>query len=137
VTEEEIKELTGRELDAKVAEVLFGWVWLMHFTLNRAEIFSPQAVPHLCSEYYGWLPDNGNKRRMRSYDASEYSSTWPGLGLVVEEMQRRGYKLLVSSGTEERLWCASLDGPTSAEGWGTTAGEAVARAALLALGGDE
>jgi hypothetical protein len=139
---DEVMALEGRELDAAVAERIFGWQWLMHPHLNRAEIFSPQAVTYLRGPHYGWLPDDGSKERMRPYEAPAYSSTWNGIGLVEEAMAQRGYYLTLKSPFEPGQPYFAGFTPHGTTGWngrpdheapGATAPLAVARAALLTL----
>lgn len=59
--------------------------------------------------------------------------TWEGMGLVVEEMERRGWKLRIIEASS-CYFCFFVQGANEEQGEGATAPEAVARAALKAIG---
>lgn len=112
------EELTGRALDAMVAEKVFG---------RRVEWRGGKQVtkkPYYYTSLQGW------------FLVPEYSSTWEGLGLVVEEMERRGWELILCHGNANPgcKWHAEWGrGSFTPDAWADTAPEAVARAALKAL----
>lgn len=107
----------GPELDRAVAEVIFGLeVRENRFGEVRAYDFEgePDLVP-------------------------AYSSTWAGLGLVVEEMARRGYSYTIQSADDDyhyyvEMWKAGTDDHCM---FGKSLAEAVCRAALLALAAEK
>lgn len=61
-----------------------------------------------------------------------YSSTWEGMGLVVEEMERRKWKWQTGK-MADGCFGLFIEGGDDFWGSGATAPEAVARAALRAL----
>jgi hypothetical protein len=71
----------------------------------------------------------------------DYAGTWEGLGLVVEELRERGWSLSLygNEPNRERWECylfREWRATSVCDATGATAPEAVARAALLALGGE-
>ena len=128
-------ELTGRELDAAVAEKVFGWQWIS-YDGKKAMLVSHDPV-------YGTVSEA--ELRMAQREKSEdifrlpaYSTTWEGLGLVVEEMGRRQRPLGLYAPYEHKdyweayFYSVPSSGPY-AVARGATAPETVARAALKAL----
>lgn len=133
-----ILALEGRELDAKIAEVVFGWQWWTALETNNSTLMHPEA--------YVMLKETEKVRRGRLGDTAliscfDYSSTWGGMGLVVAEMKKRGYvRLALDSGLgpDWELWRAEFLNPdTDTEAYGETAPLATARAALLTLREEE
>jgi hypothetical protein len=112
LTPDQIKSLRpGPELDRAIGEQLFG----LRVFVN--------PMGGLCAEQGG------------SWALPLYSSTWSGLGLVVEEMERRGYSYTIQSADDDyhyyvEMWKAGAD-----DHWmfGKSLAEATAKAALLAL----
>lgn len=76
----------GRELDALVAEKLFGWQWWKWHTTGKADIFSPNYPPRDLSY---WSPADFYTPRMigwgnRSAGLSYYSTDRTACGAVID-----------------------------------------------------
>lgn len=131
------EELTGRALDAMVAEKVMGWKWFVHPEEPRAFLASPKSLDQM--ERMGWLPDDGREAREMGFSIPAYSSTWEGLGLVVDEMERRKWawkiqKVYRGEGAADGHYALFTSGGQEGYSLALTAPEAVARAALKALG---
>lgn len=142
VTRDAIQALKGRELDAKVAEVVFGWRWItLDFggTLSSILVL-PEIQELFVSPGGGWQNGKLGTPTVSSAfpQVPAYSSTWEGMGLLVEEMVKREY-LPTFTINGESLWYAEffISSEDYGEGCGETAPLAVARAALLALREEE
>jgi hypothetical protein len=149
MTRDEIMALTGRELDAAVAELLFGWRWFVDSAGNEvgeAWMYSPEVAAKISADS-GIVPASPGAPRYYSGIPS-YSSNWLGLGLVVEAMKQRGWGVsivgpLPAPARHERWYSAEFaparrlarDVPMARHRntRSPTAPQAVARAALLAL----
>lgn len=122
----------GRELDALIAEKVFGWRWLVSEGSGKRGIFSEQNNP-------GWFSReaSGHERLAYEWDCKlpyysfDIASAWK----LVERMQAEGHCLevrpyvKVSSGYRVSIWeGGELDYAT-----GETAPLAICRAALKAL----
>ena len=68
--------MKDRELDAKIAELLFGW----------------RKVERVGEEYVGRPPTD-----LGTHPVPRFSTTWEGAGRVVEELLRRGYDVALSA----------------------------------------
>lgn len=77
-TPEEIKQMpAGRDLDAAVMEVAYGWHWMKYQSPNRSEshlltsIFPPDAPNRICvaNRYDSvWLPSDRHAERFSDWD---------------------------------------------------------------------
>lgn len=75
--------IAGRELDAEIAVALFGWDVQRRDHANPARSLW-RRHEHPCGRYsYSIVP--------------AFSTTWEGLGLVVEAMSRRGFHARITS----------------------------------------
>lgn len=116
--------MTDRELDAAVSEVLFGAGTYNYQALGRTErnyVLRPAGPGTAWSK----LP--------------HYSSTWEGLGLVIEAMRELGFEcdlITWAGGANSAKFGCPWDVPSSSQGMETaaTAPRAVAMAALGARG---
>lgn len=137
--------LEGRELDAKVAEAVFGWEWWTHGYQagKRCRLHSPQASEDLRAWDGRLLKPvwEGKEGGADLLNLPAYSSTWEGMGAIVNSMAAQGYTRfsLDGRGTPADPWFAYFGGgPLGGAGrWDETAPLAVARAALLALQEEE
>jgi hypothetical protein len=110
------ESLTGRELDAIIAERLFGW--------TETKLWGGGAC-------VGVPPD-----RETVFDVPRYSGGWAGAGLVVDEMRRRGWQLLLHE-TMAGNWVVGFAPKAGGMGECLTGPDlfaTVARAALAAIG---
>lgn len=127
--------MTPREIDALLAERLFGWTRVeQHEGTSYAMPFcvgSPPNSPEPCDSLQG----TGEGR----YHVPRYSTTWNGMGAVIEAMRAKG-----SSLTRFDDFCQALmemndgepddGGTTLFNVMGSLSPMAVALAALRALG---
>lgn len=114
------EQLTGRALDAAVAEHVIGW--------TRMPWKKEKGV--LEGEFMWKTPgDEG----LYPAELPRYSTTWEGMGLVVEEMKRRGWRWAAFDESSGYLCSFVRDDEEEIYASAPTAPEAVARAALLAL----
>lgn len=93
MTREQIESASGRELDAMVAVSVFRWRLSSHpsdleIARAAADGSEPQPGPW-------WVPP-GWKEEFATLDLPHYSRDWAGLGLVVDEMRRRGWSWAIS-----------------------------------------
>jgi hypothetical protein len=112
LTPDQIKSLRpGPELDRAIGEQLFG----LRVFVN--------PMGGLCAEQGG------------SWALPLYSSTWSGLGLVVEEMERRGYHWSVSAAwiDHQKDWGHFCTFGSEGSFQSADRFEAACKAALLAL----
>lgn len=118
----------GTELDERVSSTLFG----IHVTDYYSQI-GPYSIAssEAAKSYYLDYPNGPEIPTV-----PPYSTTWNGMQLVVEEMQRRGYDFSLKhyEGMSSWRWAAQfawrLNNPHTAD----TAPHAVCMAALSALG---
>lgn len=97
VTRDAILALEGCELDAKVAEVVFGWWWIASEVYGKPGKFRfiwPSDVGLNLTAAKGDEPLAEHWATYQGLPA--YSSTWDGTGLVTSEMAVKGYRLWLS-----------------------------------------
>lgn len=93
------EKMTDRELDAWLAEHLFGWEWV------------PQRVDILAGGFWR-SPDGEHHQTPNQHDFWDcaYSSTGDGMLMVLEAMRERGWSFQLSDGlTETSLWVALFE----------------------------
>lgn len=135
-----ILALEGRELDAMVAEVVFGWQWWTDGA--NCVLYSPKEQREWAEDLLEHMsPGRMGVPSLPCFRAA-WTSTWEGVGLIVDELKRRNCDELdinyCLSSPEQERWSAALWGPGGdAIAYGETAPLAVARAALLALAEEE
>lgn len=141
------EQLAGRELDAAIAEKLFGWRWyefdgrINGYTLGRVRAFvagqwsNAEIDVRNCSDMTLPLAADWPQPPPR------YSESWDAMRLVVEAMMMRGWFVDVKCGdyqtgrsydVEFHRWddgCGAIEVQSTAE----TLPVAVCRAALAAL----
>lgn len=122
------EELTGRALDAAVAEKVMGWE-PVPWRMERGVL--PGA--------FMWRSSDGSV--LYPAELPAYSSTWEGLGLVVEEMERLGWAWQLTNRRAVFTKPHDIGPPSVVESERTgqisvvvDIARAVARAALKALG---
>lgn len=131
LTSQQIDALpAGRELDALVAEKVFGWVWV------REDTEQPDAVPYLVGPHGGaFYPSVANKYPELSTaggDIPAYSTDIAAAWEVAMRFDSRG----VTWNAYDKLYQAEVTQykpETFASGRGETAPLAISRAALKAV----
>lgn len=123
MTPAEIMALEGRELDIAVGKLVFGCTVRKQRNRERYDLIIPGGVNSI-----DWTTEAGAWSGM-----PPLSSTWQGMGLVVEAMEKRrlGFRL-------NGYYHAAFFHDTKPCHWVTddSASLAVARAALLAVRGE-
>jgi hypothetical protein len=119
----------GRCLDAWALPVLVG--------PKRGRIYYPDYMEDAKKEFPYWIP-SGKPWRTHQLDAMpvpRLSTTWPGLGLVVEEMERRGFGWSIGQSIppEKEAWVEFWKHDWVFEGGGPTPFLAAVRAAIKAV----
>lgn len=129
-----ILALEGRKLDAKVAEGALEYEWWTYGVTSYLMSLEDGPKIRRFSTYH----EGRNGQQDDLCYVPYLSSTWEGMGLIVEAMVAREY-LPTFTINGEGLWFAEffISSDDYGEGWGETAPLAVARAALLALSEEE
>jgi hypothetical protein len=132
MTRAEIDALSGRELDAAVGRMIFGFKVLdgTHYHLVDKEWHETDGEHLVLITRHETAP----------VAVPRYSTTYEGMGLVLESMRGKGWRYMMkgfqcgshrhNAGFGRNMWY-DTDPPGSA--WADSLPEAVARAALLAL----
>jgi hypothetical protein len=134
MTKDEIMKLEGRELDAAIAERLFGWKWL-EVESSAGGLVRIFRHPELFV-YGAWGP---KEEPINYYDTlPHYSTDIAAAWLVVEKMQEKRNCLSLTygifSGDFVFEWKAEFRMvPKDGIAWADTAPLAICRAALLAV----
>lgn len=116
-TTDQTPPLTGRELDAAVAEKVMGWT---NFDLGASVHWRRGTPPD-------WL------NRSQRTDIPPYSSSWAAAGLVVEALRKRGCRMKLVENPDGWFCEFYKDGRAAGYWEAASMPEAVARAALAAL----
>lgn len=133
-----------RELDAWLAEHLFGWKWHTYDDRGEGWFGPPEEIGKPC----GW----DSIREAQADEAfvplavgpgnyPHYTTTGDGMMLVFDAMEKRGYRLALEYDDRPIVWGEYVAEfkPNDDESWGTgaTIPEAVARAAKAVLEAQE
>ncbi len=84
-----------RDLNAKLAERLFGWIWLRREWSHWRWLGPSSDIDTGPGPTWGSVravrPDEMDECKPEDVDIPDYAGTWEGAGLVVEAMRKRGY----------------------------------------------